>query len=173
MDTHGNNTRSGKRLGKGAAVWAARNIGWPGATWLEPCKGPHGDIFNAMVALGLIVDWCERQLGRDFLLYEGHVDIILSNLPWGTTSYGVDEFTPMFRKCFAVADHVILILPTTSALGFTGRNNFVRDAGFGIRTIVRVAPDCVPKSFRPGGYQQGIVHWHRGYRAQSSTIDWR
>ncbi|MBA4137961.1 MAG: hypothetical protein C0518_11645 [Opitutus sp.] len=97
--------------------------------------------------------WCELREGRDFLVWEGQVDWIVTNPPWS-------KIRAFLRKAFAVADHVAFLM-TINHAWTRARLRDAREAGFGIRQILLFN---TPKTFPQSGFQLGVVVYTRGYR---------
>lgn len=48
---------------------------------MEPCRG-DGAFYNHLKEMDITAEWCEIDEGRDYLDYDGEVDITLSNPPF-------------------------------------------------------------------------------------------
>ena len=88
--------------------WAAKDIiDWfkPIGTILEPCRG-GGAFFNNFPP-GAEKHWCEIQDGKDFLLWNAHVDWIITNPPYSMLKEFLDH-------SYSVADNIVFLFPLSS-----------------------------------------------------------
>ena len=72
----------------------------PQGAILEPCKG--AGVF--LKYLPPTTDWCEIQEGRDFFLYDKHVDWVISNPPYSLTR-------KWFLHSYKIADNLLYLVP--------------------------------------------------------------
>jgi len=117
---------------------------------LEPCRG-SGNIYNE---LPKPKDWCEITQGRDFLEYQGHVDWIITNPPYSI----YDKF---LKKCFEVADNVVLLCPIAKAFKSMAVERLVDEYG-GLKLIWLIGSGT--KCGFAFGFPTGCLYYQRGYK---------
>lgn len=127
---------------------------------LDPCAGE----FAFYRCLPDPKGWCEINMGRDFLEWQGHADWIITNPPWPAK-----RFAPIMQKALECADNIAFLLPVWAALGLRKRNKLACDAGFGRRTYVEI-PQYINSTglFSGSGLQLCVIHWQRGWRGPMS-----
>lgn len=130
----------------------------PQGNCLEPCKGA-GAFFDLMPDPK---DWCEITEGKDFLLYEGVADWIITNPPYSI----YDDF---LAKCFQVAENVVLFVPVAKAFKSMKVENIVRKYG-GLREIVFMGGGG-----RYGfgfGFPVGCLYYKKAYKGDCKITYW-
>lgn len=121
----------------------------PSGTILEPCCG-DGNFLKLLPN----ADWCEINLGVDFLALNNrqHWDWIITNPPYS-------KYRAFLRKAMEVADNVVF-LQLINATFYKARLTDMDRAGFGIAEILFLD---TPKDFPQFGFQLGCVHYKRGH----------
>jgi hypothetical protein len=135
----------------------------PTGLMMEPCRG-DGAFFDLMPG----AEWCEIDEGRDFFDYDGRVEWIVTNPPWGAKG----NLTGFMDKAFKVSDNVVFLMTINHAWTHA-RLRLLKLHGFYIAEIATVAP--WPASWPSSGLQLGAVHWKRGPspgHCLSSAITW-
>lgn len=122
---------------------------------LEPCKG-QGAFSNIIPNC----DWCELDLGRDFLQVSGKWDWIITNPPWS-------QFRSFLKKSMEVADNIVF-LSLLNAWFMRARMRDVKEAGFGIVEILTL--DTPPKPWPQTGFQLSAVYIKRDYKGNITLI---
>ena len=117
---------------------------------LEPCRGT-GNIY---VLLPEPKDWCEITQGRDFLEYNGNADWIITNPPYSI-------YDLFLKKCFDVADNVVLLVPIAKAFKSLRIERLVDEYG-GLRKIwlLGSGTEC-GFAF---GFPTGCLYYQRHYK---------
>lgn len=126
--------------------------------YLDPCRG-QGAFYDQYESPSK--DWCELSEGRDFLLYEGKADWIVTNPPWS-------KMREFLVKGMQVADNVVY-LTTINHYTTKRRMADIRSMGFGLKEIF-----CVPTPDKPWpalGFQLGAVHLQKSYEGLAK-ISW-
>jgi transcriptional regulator with XRE-family HTH domain len=126
----------------------------PTGVILEPCKG-DGSFLDEFPA-DADAKWCEIEEGRDFFVFSGQVDWIISNPPWS-------EFRAFNLHAMGVATNIVWVIPLVHLSG-KARIRDVRGAGFGLREIMLVD---TPKGWPQGGFQIAAVHLKRGFKGRT------
>jgi hypothetical protein len=117
---------------------------------LEPCRGT-GNVYRELPEPK---DWCEITEGRDFFNYQGKVDWIITNPPFSI----YDRF---LKKCFEVADNVVLICPIAKAFKSMRVEGLVDSYG-GLRMIwVMGGGQSIGFAF---GFPSGCLYYQRNYQ---------
>ena len=125
-------------------------------TFFKPC----GRVLEPFAGAGAFLarlptaDWCEIDRGRDFFLYQSHVDWIVSNPPYSLTREA-------FRHAATLADHIVYLLPLRNVFSGFGFVKEIQDFG-GFHTI-RVYGTGGSIGF-PMGNAVGAFYWQKGYR---------
>ena len=137
----------------------------PSGLCLEPCRG-KGAFFDALLKHTNQCDWFEIDEGSDFLrmVELGVYPWIITNPPWSL-------LRPFLQRSMQVADNIVFLC-LTNALFYTGRQNDIEQAGFGIREIARVKQ---PKKPWPQcGFMLSANWLQRGWNGPitMSKIDW-
>ena len=121
----------------------------PQGTTLEPCSGT-GNFLKYMDA-----DFCEIDLGIDFLTIEGHWDWIITNPPYS-------QYRAFLNKSMEVADNIVF-LQLVNATFYKARLRDMYNSGFGIKEILFID---TPKEFPQFGFQMGCVHYKRDFKSK-------
>ncbi len=127
----------------------------PAGRVLEPCAGDGNFLAHLPGA-----DWCELKKGRDFLMYEGRIDWIITNPPWS-------QIRPFLTKAFQSADNVVFLM-TINHAWTKARLRIAKENQFGLKTIVLTE---TPKSFPQSGFQLGAVHYKRHWQGAIALVD--
>lgn len=131
----------------------------PHGRTLDPCMG-NGVFYDCLPVVGR--EWCEIGKGRDFFLYDGYVDWIVSNPPYSILLQWI-------RHSLLVADHVVYLLPLHRVMGSF---QFVQDvAAWGGLREVFVLGTGTSVGF-PFGHCMAAVHYEHGYRAGTKWTYW-
>ena len=134
-------------------IWLAKIIVdefQPTGRTLEPCRGT-GHIFNYLPEPR---DWCEISEGKNFLEYNTKVDWIITNPPYSI-------YDLFLRKCFEVADNVVLLCPIAKAFKSMEIENLVDKYG-GLKKIWLIGSGTLCGfSF---GFPTGCLYYKRGYK---------
>lgn len=122
----------------------------PTGVVMEPCRG------KGAISKYLPVDhlWCEIDDGRDFLLFNGKVDWIVTNPPYS-------KFTEILSKALYVADNIVFITPVNKVLGSMVRLKMINKA-HGIKQIHFIGSGR--EIGFPFGFPVGAIHMKRGYK---------
>jgi DNA modification methylase len=130
---------------------------------LDPCRG-LGAFYDALPSPK---DWCEIGEGRDFFTYElpQKVYWIITNTPWSAK-----EYRPIARRCFELADNVVLLVRLHNGLGTTARHNDYREFGHRIKEIIICSWDGV--GFPAEGFALAVIHWQKGWQGDSKWTYW-
>lgn len=122
----------------------------PSGVIMEPFRG-KGAISKYLPHDHL---WCEIDDGKDFLLFQGKVDWIITNPPYST-------FTDMLSKALLVAENIVFITPINKVLGSMVRLKMINKA-HGIKQIHFIGsgrdigfPFCFPV---------GAIHIQKAYK---------
>lgn len=121
----------------------------PAGRVLEPCKG--GGVFMEFLPGA---DWCEIAEGRDFFEHTSPVDWTIGNPPYSITR-------EWFRHSYAVADHLVYLVPVRNIVGAFGFLREIHEYG-GIVEIRLYGTGC--SIGFPMGNAVGAFHLQRGYR---------
>lgn len=135
----------------------------PSGFCLDPCKG-LGAFYDALPSPK---DWCEIEQGRDFLNYQPihNVAWIITNLPWSA-----DEYRPLARRCFELADNVVLLVRLHNGLGTTARHNDYTEFGHRIKEIIICPWDAA--GFPVEGFALAIIHWQKRWQGDCKWTYW-
>jgi hypothetical protein len=104
---------------------------------------------------GCTVDWCESDLGRDFLDYSEPCDWLVTNPPWST-------YRQIAAHAFRLASNVVFLVRLHNALGTAARHRDYLEAGHGLKQIIVV--DWAQAGLQREGFTLALFHWERGYR---------
>jgi hypothetical protein len=129
----------------------------PSGTILDPCRGKGA--FHKQLPEGS--PWCEITEGRDFFAWTDPVEWIVGNPPYSQTS-------AWFKHSFALAAHVLYLLPLRHMFSAYGRLTQVAEYG-GIREV-RLYGGGTRLGF-PMGNAVGAVHIQRGYTGPTFWSD--
>jgi len=127
---------------------------------LEPCKG-NGAFTDLMPGC----DWCEIDLGRDFLTTSTR-----KRYTWTVTNPPWSQFRAFLQKAMAVSDNVVF-LSLVNAFFMKARLNDMKLAGFGFREFLMVPTPVAP--WPQTGFQLGAVHIQRGYHGPVTMSEYR
>ena len=72
-----------------------------GEVWLDPWSGAK--VYYDNYPVDCLKDYCEITEGKDFLQYQGKVDVICSNPPYS-------QLNAMLMKCISLSPRVISVL---------------------------------------------------------------
>jgi hypothetical protein len=135
----------------------------PSGFCLDPCKG-LGAFYDA---LPRPKDWCEITEGRDFLAYQPtqKVDWIITNPPWAAA-----EYRPIVRRCFELADDVVLLVRLHNGLETTARHADYLENGHRLKEIVVLPWDG--SGFPPEGLTLAAMHWQRSWDGDCKWTYW-
>ncbi len=122
----------------------------PSGIVLEPCRGT-GNIYNLLPEPKL---WCEITEGRDFLMFKGMADWIITNPPYSI-------YDLFLAKCFDVADNVVLLAPIAKAFKSMRIERLVDEYG-GLRKIFIIGSG--QKCGFAFGFPCGCLYYQRGYK---------
>lgn len=122
----------------------------PQGLTLEPCRGT-GNIYNQLPEPK---DWCEITQGRDFLDYRDRVDWIITNPPYSI-------YDIFLKKCFEVADNVVLLVPIAKAFKSMKIERMVDKYG-GLKKIWLMGSGI--KCGFAFGFPTGCLYYQRHYR---------
>lgn len=123
----------------------------PSGSILEPCAGSMAFV-KALEGYGH-VSWCELDEGRDFFSWTTPVDWIVTNPPWSV-------FRRVLEHSLTLASHVAL-MATVNHWWTRRRVSAIHGAGFGFQRLLLFER---PETFRPTGFQLGMMLVSRGYR---------
>jgi hypothetical protein len=139
----------------------------PSGRLLEPCKG-RGAFVAAMQPFDELVQWCEKDEGRDFLTLTGETfNWIITNPPWS-------QLRAFLNKSMQVADNVVFLC-LVNAFFMKARQADMKATGFGMKEIVFVPTPSKP--WPQTGFSLGAVHIQRDYEGPclmtDKTEEWR
>ena len=142
------------------AKWVIEDL-QPAGKCLDPCRG-RGAFYQAMVERasrveGCTVDWCESDLGRDFLDYSEPCDWLVTNPPWST-------YRQIAAHAFRLASTVAFLVRLHNALGTAARHRDYLEAGHGLKQIIVV--DWALAGLQREGFTLALFHWEKGYRGE-------
>jgi len=125
----------------------------PSGKILEPCKGT-GNFLKYMKA-----DWCEIEEGKDFFNYNKKVDWIITNPPYS-------KMRKFLIHSFEISQNIVFLI-TINHIWTKARVRDMQNHGFDIKEILLIN---TPKEFPPMGFQFGIVHFQKNYKA--NWLNW-
>ncbi len=127
----------------------------PDGRILEPFRGTG--VFLGALSGG--TEWCEIDMGRDFLEWTEPVDWIVTNPPFSF-------LTAVMRQCFEVARHTVLLVPMSKIYSSEPRMELVRD-------VAGIEEQLYLGSGRAIGFDIGFpfaaMKFTRGYRGPTKT----
>ncbi len=114
---------------------------------LEPCCG-SGNFLKLLPN----ADWCEIDMGRDFLSVSGTWDWIITNPPYS-------KYRAFLNKAMDISENIVF-LQLINASFYRARLRDIWSKNFGIKEIW-----CVdtPKEFPQFGFQLGCVFYKKNY----------
>lgn len=124
----------------------------PTGKQLDPCRG-DGAFYDQMIGEK---DWCEIEMGRDFLHYTEKMDWIISNPPWSSSAY-----RNIASHAFELADNVVFLIRLHNAIGTYARHRAFLEQRHTLKEIL-VLP--WPKEWPQEGFVLGAFHWQRGWQ---------
>lgn len=125
----------------------------PQGTILEPCKGQG--VF--LKYLPKDADWCEIQEGKDFFLYNKHVDWVISNPPYSLTR-------KWFLHSYKIADNLLYLVPLRNVFSGFG---FIKEIyQFGGIKEIRLYGTGGSIGF-PMGNAVGAFHIQKAYKGDT------
>ena len=122
----------------------------PTGTILEPCRGT-GNIYNQ---LPKPKDWCEITQGKDFFDYYDNIDWIITNPPYSI-------YDLFLKKCFEVANNVVLLAPISKAFKSMKIERMVDNYG-GLKKIWLIGSGT--KCGFAFGFPTGCLYYKKGYK---------
>lgn len=134
--------------------WCARDMVSyfePRGKVLEPCKG-DGAIYKY---LPVGAEWCEIELGRDFLSWDKSADWIITNPPYSTKL-----FIEFLNHSFRLSDNVVFLVPTNKI--FQSWSVMDRISLYGGIKAILVYGGGNSIGF-PFGFSVGAFHFQRSY----------
>ncbi len=136
----------------------------PDDIFLEPCKG-DGAFFDN---LPKPKDWCEIDLGRDFLEYDGpNVQWILTNFPWSGK-----VLRPLVRKAAHVSDNLVHLIRIHNILGTFARQRDYMEEGHRLKEIIVVPWKDAFVNKAPEGFCLGVFHTRKNYTGDCKFTYW-
>ncbi len=124
---------------------------------LEPFKG--GGAFYDKLPEGR-TDWCEIDVGVDFMEYNKKVDWIITNPPYSI-------FKGVLPKMLEVADNIVIVIPVNKLLSSMPRLMDIKRAGCNIKKVHYLGSGRQLKF--PFGFPVAAVHISRGYIGNQVT----
>lgn len=122
---------------------------------LEPCAG-DGAFLSALPPG---TEWCEIERDIDFFDYQGRVEWIVTNPPFG-------DLTEWMAKAFSVSRNVVFLMPLSNLYSSVPRMELVRAYG-GVKTVLYLG------SGRGIGFDIGFpfgaIHFQEAY---SGPAEW-
>lgn len=122
----------------------------PTGTCLDPCMG-DGAFYDYLPENGR--DWCEIDMGRDFLAYTGHVDWCIGNPPYSC-------LLEWIRYSFKIADNVVYLLPLHRVMASAAFLKDVRRYG-GLKEVFEIGTGT--DAGFPFGHALTAVHYRRDW----------
>lgn len=117
---------------------------------LEPCRG-SGNFYRYFEGLK---DWCEIDEKRDFLKYNKKVDWIITNPPYSI-------YDIFLKKCFEVADNIVLLVPLAKAFKSQKIDKEIEKYG-GLKEIILIGSGGdIGFNF---GFPVGCLYYQRNYK---------
>jgi len=135
----------------------------PGDTFLEPCKG-DGAFYDQLPEPK---DWCEIDLGRDFLTYDGYADWILTNFPWSGK-----VLRPLVRKAALISNNLIHLIRIHNILGTFARQRDYMNEGHRLKEIIVVPWKGAFINKAPEGFCLGVFHTQKNYTGDCKFTYW-
>lgn len=135
----------------------------PTDTFLEPCKGDGAFYDN----LPEPKDWCEIDLGRDFLAYEGSADWIITNFPWSGK-----VLRPLVRKAAHISTNLVHLIRIHNILGTFARQRDYMDEGHRLKEIVVVPWKDAFVNKDSEGFCLGVFHTQKNYTGDCKFTYW-
>lgn len=132
----------------------------PYGTMLEPCKG-SGSFYEPMVDISgkEYVDWCELDLGVDFLEKDFcHETSYGERYDWSISNWPYSKFRAFLKKNMEVARNIVTLCPINHVLGLKARLRDIDEAGFFIREILRVDK---PKEWPSSGFEYAAIYLNK------------
>lgn len=128
----------------------------PSGRVLDPCmgKGAFYDNFPTNCKK----DWCEIDMGRDFLAYDKKVDWIIGNPP-----YSLGIFRQFLKHSFSLAKNVVFLVPINKVFQSFEEMDGIRRYG-GIRAILCYGQGGLIDL--PFGFAAGAFWFKRGYKGK-------
>lgn len=118
---------------------------------LEPFYG--GGAFYKKLPVGR-TDWCEIDMGVDFLQQKGFYDWVITNPPYST-------FDLMLEPILKICNDAVLVIPVNKVLSSMPRLMTIDKLGFGIKRIHYLGSGRQLKF--PFGFPVAAVHISRGW----------
>lgn len=129
----------------------------PSGIILEPCRGT-GNIYNLLPDKK---DWCEITEGRDFLEYDSKSDWIITNPPYSI-------YNIFLKKCFEVANNIVLIVPIAKAFKSLSVERMVNEYG-GLKEIWVMGGGG--KCGFGFGFPTGCLYYKRNYKGEINYLN--
>lgn len=103
-------------------------MGWrPGDTFLEPCRGDEGRIYDRVPLPESQKDWAGISMGRDYLAHDfgRQFDVIITNPPFSLTEEFLEKSLAELKP-----DGTLIYLQRVNFLGSIKRVPFFARIGF-------------------------------------------
>jgi hypothetical protein len=131
--------------------------------FLEPCRGDGAFYYN----LPEPRDWCEIDMGRDFLTYDGYANWIITNFPWSGK-----VLRPLVRKAASISDNLVHLIRIHNILGTFARQRDYMEQGHRLKEIVVVPWKGSFVNKAPEGFCLGVFHTQKNYTGDCKFTYW-